>query len=222
MAKLVDALALGACGETLGGSSPLPGTGFKSLACQRMSAGDCGQVSGAQFMKRIETDVPRPDLQDADFWAKLPQTYIAWLRQACPQFGFDSKRIIVVEILKRITGDDQNSFGYFYKPDYSDTAKRHILIRMDTEIATPETPEDVRQQLTAVRHRLFSINWESEAGYEEARTTWISGARDFVQQHIDSRKEYRNLFDDYYADSVFLMPYWRKFIYGGKKSQPRS
>ncbi len=26
MAKLVDALALGACGETLGGSSPLPGT----------------------------------------------------------------------------------------------------------------------------------------------------------------------------------------------------
>lgn len=26
MAKLVDALALGACGETLGGSTPLPGT----------------------------------------------------------------------------------------------------------------------------------------------------------------------------------------------------
>ena len=172
-------------------------------------------------MKKVEVHLDRPDWKDPDVWAKTGETYIAWLRQAVPQLDLDTKRIIIGFIFRTIIGDDRNCFGPYYMADMIETAQRHLQIRMDTEINTPEIPEDIRQQLIRVGSQLHGIDWNSPAGYSQAVTTWKTGVLDYVQQQIDSHKEYRDVIDDYEADAMTLMPLWNKFLYG-KIARPRT
>jgi hypothetical protein len=171
-------------------------------------------------MKKLEVDVPRLDMTDPDKWAQSPVVYTAWLRQACPQLGLDAKRLITASVLIDIIGDDINSFGYYYMPDMIEMAQRHIQIRMEHEIKTPETPRDIRKQLLQVSTELKGFDWKSAAGYTKAVTIWKTGVRDYVQGEIESNIEYQNMIDDYHADTQTLMPQWRKFLYGRKKTLP--
>lgn len=173
-------------------------------------------------MTNLEVDVSRLDMKDPDTWAQSPAVYTAWLRQVCPQLGLDAKRLITASVLLDIIGDDISSFGYCYLHDKVEMAQRHLHIRMENEIKTPETPRDIRKELLHVRTELKGIDWSSPAGYSQAVTAWKTGVRDYVQGQIASNKEYQNLIADYHADMQTVMPQWQRFLYGRTSGQSRS
>jgi hypothetical protein len=163
-------------------------------------------------MKNIEINLPAFDRTEPNAWAECSAIHIAWLRQACPQLGLDTKRIIIGDVLDTITGDDLNCFGHSYILGNIGTEQRDLQIRMDIEITTPEIPDDIRQKLSAAKAHIFAINWKSESGWELARNTWLAEVRDFVNQQVSSNKELSDIVEDYRADQLSLMPQWRKFL----------
>jgi hypothetical protein len=165
-------------------------------------------------MPNYEGNIPRPDLKDRLSWANIKQTRIDWLRAICPQVDFDTPRVILGEGMGDIYGDDPNSFGIIFISDLIDDARKTLKIIMNTRINTPELPEHIRERLTAVKDHVLAIDWNTEAGYKEAKAYYKKKAANFVQHQIALHKEYREAYR--YSDRAnqTLSSLWQDFLYG--------
>ena len=126
--------------------------------------------------------------------------------------GIEHKKIILGNVLGTIYGDDPNCFGFFYIPNISYQGKRHLQIRMDYEINTPELPEQIRSRIQEIKPQIVSMDWTKKAGYQEARKLWIQKVRNYVQHQIALHPEYREAEAYYNSVAESLSAPYQKFL----------
>lgn len=168
----------------------------------------------------VVTELPRPNLENPDSWASLSVVHQKWLRQVAPQLGLDAKKAIVGDAVSSIIGDDTNCFppeAAGFHPEWSETGKRHLEIRLNYEIDTPELPDTIRQRLRKVKKQITALDWKDEKQYGKAKDLWQRDAKHFTQRQVALNGEIREALR-YFNDEVAkkISGPWQEFIYGKK------
>ena len=167
---------------------------------------------GTNYMSLIIEGLQRPDLKHPDTWATIAEVHQKWLRIASPQMGFDTKKIILGDVLGTIYGDDPNCFGLIYLPSLSHEGKKHLQIRMDFEINTPELPEQIRSRIKEIKPKVLSLDWTNESGHKQARKLWMEKVRNYVQHQIALHPEYREAEAYYNSVAELLSTPYQEFL----------
>lgn len=163
------------------------------------------------------TDIERPDIHTQMAWATILRTHSTWVRKVAPQFGLDTKKIILGKVLTSIIGDDANAFGLIngeFNSNDADLKKAHLYERMDWETTTQETPQNIKDQINKFRNKIDVFDWSKENEFRQAYEIWLKKIRNFTQHQIALNKDLRDAIN--YSDKAgaVLAPYWRTFIYG--------
>ena len=166
----------------------------------------------------MNIEIPRPNLDDHEMWARLPVIHQKWMRGILPEMGIDVSKAVVGDALSTIIGDDGNCFfpeAVDFDPEWSVDGKRNLLIRLEFEIGTEELPEIIRQRLETVKDRVQKLDWTSKAEYRIARRAWKRDARDFVETQIELSADLM-LSLHYFEDEVSpeITEPWQIFLYG--------
>ena len=158
-----------------------------------------------------QPDISRPDLKDPFTWASIARTKTKWIRHVGPQLRIDVEKYILGDVLAAIIGDDSNCIAFDHNSELAPMAQKHLLERLDWEITTPETPEDIRERAKEVLEKVAALNWQNKEEYIEARTTW----REFeawVIEQIEERPELKEA--EEYRFLAFTSKQWSIFLYG--------
>ncbi len=149
-----------------------------------------------------------PDRDNPITWAIMPRVYIEWARQVAPQLNIDTKKLVSGFLIDTILTDDLGVFGGAYYPDLAWGHQQQLLKRLDVEIETPETPQDLIENLKSAQAKIKELDWTKEKDFKEAERIWTEMVNTPAQKHINLAEEYR-------LNSVTLSPYWKAFLYKG-------
>lgn len=164
-----------------------------------------------------QPDIERPDLKNPFTWALVARVYADWARHVGPQLGIDIEKYVLGDVLVRIIGDDANTFtwtvgGTFFEPDIASKEKRNLLERMDWEIGTPETPQDIRGRLESTLQIVSSLDWRNRDEFEQAQVEWYK-LKEWVDEQIKERPELKEAREYTLVQDRGLSEYWNEFLY---------
>ncbi len=148
-----------------------------------------------------QPDIPKPKVEDPQFWGKFPQVQSDWLRAVAPQYGFDQKdieKLILGFTLHIITGDDDACVAPITtsRPDLAEKSRHLLLARLDWETGVSELPDDIRERLKEAQKVVKASDWSKPKSLEKARRVWLS-MRDWVKQQKGERPELKEA-ENYY------------------------
>jgi len=131
-------------------------------------------------------------------WAKGPRKHIEWVRDAGRGKGVEVEKYVLGHVLFRIIGDDAACIAGFtemsFNPTYGWFNRMALMERMDWEIETSETPEEVRRRLEETKKELESLDWGHWQGFSDASDSWYE-LRDWVSGLVGERPEFREAID---------------------------
>jgi hypothetical protein len=123
--------------------------------------------------------------------------YVEMLRENGAKWEVeDVGKAIKGKILDSILGDDRNSFVFICNPEteYLMTPqnffmnKLRALERLDIESITPETPEEIRADINALKEKLKGLDYSKKDKREEAVKLW-DGFQVKVKTLVESRPD---------------------------------
>ncbi len=174
-----------------------------------------------QIAKEIQQpDIERLDMEDSFSWVLLTRVREEWVRQVGPQLDIDVEKCVLGEVLANIINDDSNVFdwtfyGDFFASDLAFEAQRYLLERMDWEIKTPETPQNIREELKKVLEIVSPLNWGNLNEFNKAQVEWCR-LKEWVEEEIKANPELQEAWEYSFDQAERLFPYWTEFLYGIK------
>ena len=167
-----------------------------------------------------QPDIERPDISDPFVWASISRVREEWVRQIGPQLDIDVEKCILGGILSTIIGDDSNVFNWTFEGDFFDSslafmAQEHLLERMDWEIKTPETPENIREELKSVLKIVSPLDWKNLDEFNKAKAEWFH-FKEWVEGEMETHPKLKIATQYNLLQAEKLHPYWNEFLYGVK------
>lgn len=160
----------------------------------------------------------RPNLSDPLSWAAISVTYAKWIREVGSQYGIDTAKFLLGDVLASIIGDDSNCFPYNfeYNPDDAAMCRQFLLIRMNWEITTPEIPDVIRTRLQTFLTENMGQEWDSESIYLKTKKEWAEKVKKFTQEQIKINPPWEEAINYHlHCDRIVeVSKAWEKFLHG--------
>ena len=122
-----------------------------------------------------------PSFKDPMTWAVAPQICEQWQRHVAPQLGIDVEKLMLGDVLSTIIGDDPELLIWVGKlsfdPERASLNRDQLMFRLDWELQVPELPDEVRENLEAVKQDLEAdeyADWTVQENFLRARAVWQS------------------------------------------------
>jgi hypothetical protein len=165
----------------------------------------------------IQPSLQKPDMEDPMTWATLKKTQTQWWRIACPQLGLDTARLIKGAVLYDTIHDDGTPYmvnaRFSLDPKKIALCKTQALERLDWELTTPETPEEVKVKLQAAQRIVADTDWSDKERFskiEETRRNLVEEVKEIVDQDLALQDAITYRTDS--AIKAVWLPYWNEFI----------
>lgn len=133
--------------------------------------------------------------EEVSNWATIPFEFQDWCREHGSEYGVDTDKLILGELLGSIVGDDYNCFTIIVESEsmskVSHLMRSDLVRRIELEIEAPETPENIRERLREFLPVLLDSDWHKEEEFLRIREQWSRDIKDFVREEIDKNPEYR-------------------------------
>lgn len=109
-------------------------------------------------------------------WGQQARIDADRLRRDSPKFGFDASKMVLGHVVATILGDDRQLFFYLHEGIDDEAliraSQQNSLERIAFEIETPETPEDLREKLKAVKAALSASDWVNKDSFFASKKIW--------------------------------------------------
>ena len=144
---------------------------------------------------------------------EIPNQAVERIRQNLSVIGqFDERKVLTGHVLERMLGDDAGVFGtaalwhsrQLMRPQEAAAHKEIFLNRVRWELEQPQTPQTLKDGLSALREKLGGLSWDKEDNVKTSRSLWDqmvhSKALSMYDANIDGIKdcvkEFRNFEDE--------------------------
>lgn len=167
----------------------------------------------------MNIELSRFDFEHPHAWALASKFHSDWVRQVASKYEVNLPTYMLGSVLATIVGDDSNCFGIPcapFKVDMAQMGKEHLAIRMKYEIDLPETPAEIRRKLEDLFPEVIQTNWQNEESFVEIRTKWWKEIKNFVEEEISEKEEYRKALTYSSEINKALHQEYEEFLYSGE------
>jgi hypothetical protein len=173
-----------------------------------------------------------PDIPQSSVWARSNRVLDAVYRSVAPSEGLNTRALMQGFILDAIS-DDANAFigaritqdmmhavhGGFHVPT-AEQGRFDILERLDWEINTNETPEEIRSRLREVYAGFLQTQFVDQTAFDAGYAQWRS-VRDWVVAERKNQPEWQTSFSYYQEHGPQLRAKYGSEINEATKQLPR-
>ena len=108
--------------------------------------------------------LPERKPPDSMTWARRPREYCERVRELAPKMGLDARKLVLGEVLYRITGDDRGIFqGYDWKSFNYSEAREKLMERLDWEapvlVTVLENDPQMTGNLNQLKEEIDNFDW---------------------------------------------------------------
>lgn len=140
-------------------------------------------------------------VEGVEDWARAPSKTDPLLEALADKNGLDKEKLLVGHILNSIINDDLNIFygaQLAFNSELGKESKKVFSIRLDWEINSKHTPEEIKVLLEVTKKDLEKLNWGDEKIFKKAYQTWRRDVMQKVSGAVSQNRYFKDSIDYYH------------------------